>query len=82
MLGALVALEFLMSFSFLGYFHVEPISLTIAYVPVLLAGALSCLFTWTPGLNLLSSGWVIIICAVAASALAALRYPVAKEAQT
>ena len=49
---------------------------------VLLAGALSCLFTWTPGLNLLSSGWVIIICAVAASALAALRYPVAKEAQT
>ena len=49
---------------------------------VLLAGALSCLFTFTPGLNLLSSGWVIIICAVAASALAALRYPVAKEAQT
>ena len=49
---------------------------------VLLAGALSCLFTFTPGLNLLSSGWVIILCAVAASALAALRYPVAKEAQT
>ena len=48
---------------------------------VLLAGALSCLFTWTPGLNLLSSGWVIIICAVAASAREALRYPVAKEAQ-
>ena len=40
------------------------------------------ILTFTPGLNLLSSGWVIIICAVAASALAALRYPVAKEAQT
>ena len=40
MLGALIALEFLMSFSFLGYFHVEPISITIAYVPVLFAGAL------------------------------------------
>ena len=29
-----------MSFSFLGYFHVEPISITTAYIPVLLAGAL------------------------------------------
>lgn len=40
LLGAMVALELLMSFSFLGYFHVEPISITIAYIPVLLAGAL------------------------------------------
>ncbi len=40
LLGTLVALELLMSFSFLGYFHVEPISVTIAYIPVLLAGAL------------------------------------------
>ena len=39
-LGALLAIELLMSFSFLGYFHVEPISVTIAYLPVLLAGAL------------------------------------------
>ena len=39
-LGVLVALELLMSFSFLGYFHVEPISITTAYLPVLLAGAL------------------------------------------
>ena len=38
--AALLAIEILMSFSFLGYFHVEPISLTIAYLPVLLAGAL------------------------------------------
>ena len=40
LLGALIALELLMSFSFLGYLHVEPISITFAYVPVLLAGAL------------------------------------------
>ena len=39
-LGTLVALELLMSFSFLGYIHVEPISITTAYIPVLLAGAL------------------------------------------
>ena len=29
-----------MSFSFLGYIHIEPISITLAYIPVLLAGAL------------------------------------------
>ena len=40
LLGTLVALELLMSFSFLGYFHVEPISITIAYIPVLLAGSM------------------------------------------
>ena len=40
LLGILVAVELLMSFSFLGYFHVEPISITIAYIPVLAAGAL------------------------------------------
>ena len=39
-LGTLVALELLMSFSFLGYIHVEPISITTAYIPVLLAGVL------------------------------------------
>lgn len=36
----LIAVEMLMSFSFLGYFHIAPISITIAYIPVLLAGAL------------------------------------------
>ena len=40
LLETLIALELLMSFSFLGYFHVEPISITIAYIPVLVAGAL------------------------------------------
>ena len=40
LLAALTAIELLMSFSFLGYFHVEPISITIAFIPVLLAGCL------------------------------------------
>lgn len=39
--GILIAVELLMSFSFFGYIHVEPISITIAYIPVLLAGALT-----------------------------------------
>ncbi len=50
-------------------------SLPVAKV-IIIAVALSCIFKWTPGLNQLSSGWVIIICAVIASAFAALRYPV------
>ena len=40
LLAVLIAVELLMSFSFLGYIHIEPISITTAYVPVLLAGAL------------------------------------------
>ena len=41
LLLTLIALELLMSFSFLGYIHIEPISITLAYIPVLLAGALA-----------------------------------------
>ncbi len=37
MLSILVALEFLMSFTFLGYVHVPPITITFAYVPVLIS---------------------------------------------
>ena len=40
LLATMVAVELLMSFSFLDYFHIEPISITIAYIPVLIAGAL------------------------------------------
>lgn len=40
LLAALIAFELLMSFSFLGYIHVQPISVTFAYIPVLLAGCL------------------------------------------
>lgn len=39
--GILIAIELLMSFTFLGYIHIPPISVTIAYLPILIAG---CLF--------------------------------------
>lgn len=35
----LIAIELFMSFSFFGYVHIEPISITFAYIPVLIAGA-------------------------------------------
>lgn len=40
LLWALISIELLMSFSFLGYIHIRPISLTLVYIPVLLAGCL------------------------------------------
>ena len=33
----LIAFEFLMSFTFLGYVHIPPISVTFAYIPILIA---------------------------------------------
>lgn len=36
----LVAFELLMSFTFLGYIHVPPVSVTLAYIPILVAGCL------------------------------------------
>ncbi len=50
-------------------------------ITVLLAVGISCLFRWTPYLSRLSSGWVIIICAVAASAFAAWKFPVDADTQ-
>lgn len=44
-----------------------------------IAAAISCLFYYTPVLNRLSSGWVIIICAVLASGFAAYKWPIAVE---
>lgn len=38
LLCALIAIELFMSFSFLGYIHIEPISLTFVYIPVLITG--------------------------------------------
>lgn len=38
--GMLLALECLMSVTFLGYIHVPPISITIAYIPILIAADL------------------------------------------
>lgn len=46
---------------------------------IVLAVILSCLFRWVPVLNRISSGFVIIICAVAASVLGAVLYPVEEE---
>lgn len=43
---------------------------------ILIAMALSCLFKWTSFLSSLSSGWVIIICAVIAAGIAAWRFPI------
>ncbi len=43
---------------------------------ILIAVVMSCCFHWVPGLNKLSSGFVIIICAVAASAIGAFLYPI------
>ncbi len=42
--GILIAIELLMSFTFLGYIHIPPISVTVAYLPVLAAGCI-----WGPG---------------------------------
>ena len=43
---------------------------------ILLSVAISCLFRYTPLLNRLSGGFVIIICAIAASAAGAFLFPV------
>ena len=40
-LWILISAELLMSFSFLGYMHIEPISVTFVYIPVLIAGCVS-----------------------------------------
>lgn len=40
LLWGLIALELFMSFSFTGYIHIAPISLTLVYIPVMLAGCL------------------------------------------
>lgn len=36
----LIGIELLMSFSFLGFIHIEPISVTIAYFPIIISGVL------------------------------------------
>lgn len=46
---------------------------------VIISAFLSCMFTYVPVLNSVSSGFVIIICAVVASVLGAILYPVNTE---
>ena len=49
------------------------------FMVVLIAALLSCLFTYVPGLNQISSGFSIIICSIIASAIGAALFPVAGE---
>ena len=34
----LLSIELIMSFTFLGFIHIDPISLTTAYIPIVVAG--------------------------------------------
>lgn len=49
-------------------------------VTIVVSVALSCILKWMPVFSGLSGGWKIIICAVAASAFSALRFPTCEEA--
>lgn len=46
---------------------------------IVIAIVLSCIFRWLPVLNRISSGFVIVICAVVASVVGAALYPVPEE---
>lgn len=46
---------------------------------IVIAAVTSCIFYYLPVLNQLSSGWVIIICAVLASSYAAIKWPIKEE---
>lgn len=46
---------------------------------ILCAVLLSCLFRWVPGLNRLSAGFVIILCALLAAGLGAFLFPLQEE---
>ena len=48
-------------------------------IAVILALVFSCLFTWTPWLNQISSGLAIVICTVLAASICALLFPVKDE---
>ena len=49
---------------------------------ILIAVLISCLFFFVPVLRELGSGWVIIICGVASSAVGAMLFPVKEEGDT
>ena len=49
------------------------------FVVVLLAVALNCMFRWVPIFSHISSGFVIILCSVAAAAAGALLFPKREE---
>ncbi len=47
---------------------------------VVLAMVLSCLFTWVPGLNRISTGISVSLCAILAAAIGAWMFPVKEDA--
>ena len=53
----------------------KPVAIVVA-----LAAAFSCLFTWVPGLNGVSSGIAVSLCAIAAAAIGAAVFPVKEDA--
>ena len=50
----------------------------VAWV-IAIAAAISCILYYVPFFSGISSGWMIIICAVAASSIAAVLWPVADD---
>ena len=48
-------------------------------ITVILALVFSCLFAWVPQLKSVSAGISIVLCTVAAAAIAAWRFPIAEE---
>ena len=48
---------------------------------MIIALIFSCLFTWVPGLNQISSGFIIVICTVTTASLCALLFPIKEEAK-
>lgn len=56
-----------------------------SYAPVLkvviLSIALSCIFAWVPGLNRISSGFVIIICTLISAVFGAIFFPVESSSE-
>ena len=49
------------------------------FVAVVLALIFSSLFSWTPGLKIVSPGLSIVVCTVAAAAICAALFPVEEE---
>lgn len=49
------------------------------FLVIILSIAISCIFYFTPILKLLSSGWVIIICAIVSTTIIAVIFPVKLE---
>ena len=49
------------------------------FVTLILALILSCLFAWVPALQAVSAGISIVICTVAAAAIAAVLFPIGEE---